>query len=295
VDTTPDGTNVLQVAVDWLTATTPADGREWPLLLAGDAILDEEEHHGGEPERARWQGYDLKTCGGAWVGARQDSAIVRLSGDTAGMYWERVIRHAKKITRLDLAVTVRPAPPDPRLAATHLREVLRWRKGRVQPFKVNYHGTPEGIQTVYLGSRHSPTYGRIYDKWAESEDDRWRDSWRYEVETKDVVATRLARALLAERHRQGAMRVYVHDWLTKHGVKPRFARPFGDVHAPSGKPRTADEQTLRWWDDQVAGVYAKLSPKVGAGRMLAALGVGGGGVASAEHDSAQHGATDGDR
>lgn len=293
MDTTPDGTNVLQVAVDWMTATTPADGREWPLLLAADAILDQEEHHGAELARARWQGYDLKTCGGCWAGSRQDSALVRLSGETAGLYWERLVRHAKKITRLDVAVTVRPEPPDPRLAATHLSEALRWRKGRAQPFKVNYHGSPEGIQTIYLGSRQSPTFGRIYDKFAESEDDRWRDSWRYEVETKDIVATRLARALLAERHRQGPMRVYVHDWFTKHGVKPRFTRPFGDVHAPSGKGPTDDERTLRWWDDQVAGVYARLAPKVGAGRMLSALGATSGGAGERAPGADRQEATDG--
>jgi Replication initiation factor len=276
VDTTPTGTNVLQTGVDWITATTPADGREWPLLLAADAILAQEERDGHELERARWQGYDLKCCGGAWAGAREDSALVRLSGETAGEHWYQLVRHAKRITRLDLAVTVRPEPPNPKLAAQHLRQVLRWRKGRQQSYRVNYHGTPEGIQTVYLGSRTSATYGRIYDKWAESEDDRWRDSWRYEVECKDVVATGLARALMGEPDRERPVRVYVHDWFDKHGVHCAFPRPGGDVHAPSTRAPGDDDRTLRWWDDQVAAVYARLAPKVGSRRMLSALGAGGG-------------------
>lgn len=272
MDTHPTGTNVLQTGVDWITATTPADGREWPLLLAADAILAQEERDGHELERARWQGYDLKCCGGAWAGAREDSALVRLSGETAGAHWWHLVRHAKKITRLDLAVTVRPVPADPRLAAKHLRQVLRWRKGRAQPFKVNYHGTPEGIQTIYLGSRTSATYGRIYDKWAESEEDRWRDSWRYEVECKDAVATRLARVLVGEPDRDWPVRVYVYDWFTKHGCRPWFPRPGGDVHAPSAREATEDDRTMRWWDEQVATVYARLAPKFGTRRMLSALG-----------------------
>lgn len=274
--TPPTGTNVLQTGVDWITATTPADGREWPLLLAADAILAQEERDGHELERARWQGYDLKCCGGAWAGAREDSALVRLSGETAGAHWYQLVRHAKKITRLDLAVTVRPEPPDARLAAQHLRQVLRWRKGRQQPYKVNYHGTPEGIQTVYLGSRTSTTYGRIYDKFAESEDDRWRDSWRYEVECKDEVATALARVLVGEPDRERPVRVYVHDWFGKHGVRCRFPRPGGDVHAPAERAPADDDRTLRWWDEQVATVYARLAPKVGTRRMLSALGAGSG-------------------
>jgi Replication initiation factor len=276
VDTPPTGTNVLQTGVDWITATMPADGREWPLLLAADAILAQEERDGHELERARWQGYDLKCCGGAWAGAREDSALVRLSGECAGQHWYQLVRHAKKITRLDLAVTVRPDPPDPRLGAWHLGQVMRWRKDRAQPFKVNYHGSPEGIQTVYLGSRTSTTYGRIYDKFAESEDDRWRDSWRYEVECKDVVATTLGRVLLGDVDRESAMRVYVHDWFRKHGVTARFPRPGGDVHAPSTRAQADDDRTLRWWDDQVAAVYARLAPKVGTRRMLSALGAGSG-------------------
>jgi hypothetical protein len=268
MDGEPPSVQIASAGVDWLTATAPADGRDWALLLAADGPLERERQARNEDERHRWRGYDLKTCGGVSAGVREDGAIVRLSGERAHEDWRSIAKRAVNISRLDLEVTVRMAPPDPALAGRHLAEFAAWREGRANAPKLTFHGTPDGVETLYVGSRASDLFGRIYDKRAESGDDAWADCWRYEVECKGTMARHLATALAPEPDTGRAVGVFVHDYFTRRGCRPVFGRAGGDMHVPYPRPRTTDETRLRWLTETVQPIVLSLTQR-GFGEELA--------------------------
>jgi hypothetical protein len=265
--------NITEVGVDWVTCTAPADGHDLHLLTRADAIIAEEEAAGNDLERLRWQRYDLKTCGSCSAGVRDDGAIVRLSGKVAREHWWRVVPYARNVSRLDVQVTVRPDPPRPRLGADHLRELLQWRREHPNAPKVTFNGGPDGIECVYVGSRTSQTFARFYDKFAESGDDQYRGCWRYEVETKKHVATRLARALYHHDEPDRAGAVFVWDFFRARGVQPEFGRGNGHLHVSSYVPRADDARRLKWLREQVDPVAHGLVDKGKGDEVLDALSV----------------------
>lgn len=237
--------------------------------------MADERANGGQERRDRWNRYDLKTCGHVSAGLREEGALVRLSSEAAQKHWRTVVLRAANVSRLDLQVTVRPDPPDPKLGAAVLRSALRWVKGREHAPKVAFHGGPAGIETVYLGSRSSETFGRVYSKEAESGDDAWRDCWRYEVETKGDLAVRVARLLAHDDHAARSIELFVFDHFNNRGIRPRFERPNGDVRVAISRAKSDDETRLKWLRESVAPVVSRLSDNGHGDEACAALGVGG--------------------
>lgn len=269
----PPRIDVLSVGVDWITATAPADGRDMALLLSAEGALEDERRAGHEEERRRWQRYDLRTAGGVSCGVREDGAIVRLSGESAHVHWRTVAKRAVNISRLDCEVTVCPYPPDPKLAARTLGHFARWRKGRPNAPKLGFHGSPDGIETLYVGSRASDLFGRLYDKHKESGGDDWAACWRYEVECKGDLARRLARVLAAEHDPGRAARVFVHDYFSRRGCRPVFERGAGDVRVSCHRPVTDDMTRLKWLAESVQPVVLRLADKGQGQEVVRALGL----------------------
>lgn len=263
------------------------------LLACAGHILEQEEAAGHELERVRWQRYDLKVCGGVSAGLREDGAIVRLSGATAQAHWRELIPYARNVSRLDVQVTTDMGPGHDRMGAQHLRAALHHRRTRGGQWRVSFQGGPSGVETVYLGRRTSETFARLYNKYAESEDPRWLHNWRYEVEVKKPLAVDLARFLYHHSDPQLACQLYVYDYFSARGVKPAYACSGSDVQLRSHRDPTSAERTLRWWDEQVAGVYARLAPKVGDARLLAALGARGEGPGARDPGHVAGGPDDG--
>jgi hypothetical protein len=264
---------IVAAGVDWITLTSPRDGRDLQLLVAADAILEHEEQAGNKLSRIHWQRYDLRKCGGASAGLRDDGALVRLSGETARTHWRSFIPYARTVTRIDVQSTVRPAPPRPDLGAVHLAEALAWAEGRERSPRITYHGSKHGVECVYLGSRTSEAFGRVYDKFRESNDPALIGTWRYEVEAKGDLAGNLSRALYHERDDVRACGVYVHDFYRARGIGPVYDRGRGILHAQSHRVASDDERRLKWLAEQVSHVLVELAEHGRRNEALLALGL----------------------
>jgi len=129
------------------------------------------------------------------------------------------------ITRLDFAADVRGVgakPADVERAWFERRVVTQARKMRpVEEY--DRKGRPQG-RTVYIGSRTSENYLRVYDKGAESEQ---KTDWcRLELETKATMANLLA-----------------HE-MQRRGIGPAGC---------AATSRFVDIPTLEWYTDALTG------------------------------------------
>jgi hypothetical protein len=191
-------------------------------------------------------------------GRRQDGALVQLSGDFAERYIAQLGPRATNVSRVDMAVTVRPYPRRPDLARDHFDEALEFRQGRPSSARPSLTQDGDGGSTLYLGDRASNWFLRVYNKEAECIEARdlegaghYAGCWRYELEIKGPDALRQAQLYPAIDDRPGYVQAYVHQWAENHGVAPLF--PYdGDQKLEPGFRRRSDRETrLRWLAESV--------------------------------------------
>lgn len=227
-------------------------------------------------ERWAWQGYVGWSIGKLSIGERLDGCILRASGEAAQAYLESGYPIGHNVSRLDLCVDVwADNPPDTQIAL-HNVDALDYRMtvGH-RPFKVAIvNGFGDG-DTLYLGSRASETFVRIYNKEKESDgDERYAGCTRYEVEFKDKAA---GQALDRGRVRYGHSRSIlgaVQSVLMGRGINIP-----GDIDSPgldtwtSARIATSDERKLEWLRTQVQPSVKSLLTRHDVGVILTALGL----------------------
>lgn len=103
--------------------------------------------------------------------------------------------------------------------------------------------------TLYFGSRESPSYGRIYDK-SEAYSAKLGSIWRYEVEMKRVAAQRIAAALLESGDIPRLLVATIGKAYGKWGVI--LPQSFVPEELPKLEMRlTSDDMRLQWIRRQV--------------------------------------------
>jgi len=250
---------VLTAAVDWLTCTARQGANSGLLAAVGWAAVYAEAEAGNDLRPWLWKGYDGYMSGSAAVGERSDGTICRFSGDRAAHSFCGAVRHADRISRLDLAVTVRmdeDANPA-RDAYTLAREAIPNARGRrIQ--KASHIETWNEGETAYLGSRQSARFGRLYNKGLESKEERYRGCWRWEVEYKGDTASAIAGEMAQHGDTSEAPLAYVWDTFATWGIPPIWGRGAFVPLAALGRTATDDDRRLAWLAVQVAPVIARL-------------------------------------
>jgi len=173
------------------------------------------------------RGYRGQSCGQASWGKRYDGSIVRLSNKMAAQYWAQLSHFANNITRLDLQVTTRPKDGPALTLSRYHNRIRRAAKlpGRPPKFKCIYG--PSGPETLYLGSRQSDWFGRIYDKGVESGLPEYKGALRYEVELKRDVSSQVCAILDSVPDAEALMSQLVYKFVSvrTRGVSWRPAAP----------------------------------------------------------------------
>ena len=277
----PDSTaTVLESQPDWLTVGTHNHDRTEKLRAHADRWVQQEVAEGARVKPFMLLGYLGWKAGRVRWAEREDWGLLQLSGDLAREHWDTATALAHRVSRIDLAVTVRTSDPDPDLGPRHLMEATAYRLAHPTAAKPSYHGDSDGGYTMYLGARASDWYLRIYNKDAEQREANigstlgdYLNAWRYELEVKGNAAKITAAAYLDAADRTTWVGNTVHAYCRGHGLAPAFA-PDQYTERPKGLRRRSDRETrLAWLRSTVAPSVRWLSEQGFRGETLLALGI----------------------
>lgn len=264
--------SVLSSGLDWLTCTAKNGSPALALERVSDLEVAHQNASGSMPTPTTWLGFDGYKLKGLFFGRREHDVMLCLSGGVADDLGPLAIQNASNISRVDLQVTICSNGEPIQLARDAFNDCKRQdnRAGRPRSFSFIV-GHPAG-QTLYVNSRASDNFARIYDKGVESKLCAPGLMWRYEVEFKRKVAKSEAIALAPQEQMQAYVADRVHTWMTARGIDPTWPAPTSFAHETSARIDVAHD-VLTWMKDSVSISVAKAIKKYGLKAVLDALGL----------------------
>lgn len=227
-------------------------------------------------ERWAWQGYVGWSVGQLSIGERLDGSILRASGECAQAYLEAGFPIGHNVSRLDLCMDIWSDMPPDTLITLHNIETLDYRAGvNHRPYKVAVVNSYGDGDTLYIGSRSSEQYIRIYNKEKESStDERYKGCTRYEVEFKDERAAALVHRDGIRRGGGRSIADAVSSVLLGRGIDiTGYLDVFTPVDTIAPRVVTSDERKLDWLRTQVAPTVKHLLTVYDRETILRALGL----------------------
>lgn len=209
---------LIDTGVDWYTGTL-SDHKRIPKLVRKCALRIDSESAAGNDRRVWSQyGYEGFSCGGIRFGSRPDGFIVQLSGPTAQQHWREYFNICDNTSRIDLQVTVRYHTDTSQKIAQHYKSARRFHARGLTRRRVTILKSTDQSATIYLGSRQSNYFGRVYQKDRESGLDHYQNCVRYEMETKSDGARVLADTLYRHSSAEDAGVSIVTRFLKGSGI-----------------------------------------------------------------------------
>lgn len=260
----------IEPSIDWITATSKKEevGRYWRELHAQYAAdFYPEVTHPKTFSYVGWEGPQLP--GFTYAIHPKHGAMVRVTGFGAGVAWRDVLSRVEycNVTRIDLCVTV---TLQMRMTGIATNEYAALISSGYQPhIKKKLVTNSDGGETLYIGSRTSQVFVRLYDKSAERGEEPG-DVWRYEIEYKKPVSQTVAEMIMSlaggdDSEVWETINDTVWTAFDDRGVTPIFSA--GDAFlAPTTahRERSPVEAQMKW-------LAVSVSPAV---RRLAAAGYG---------------------
>lgn len=257
---------MLHSSVDYLTLT----------FLRGERVSDRQRHRiqatelramlvwckrsGDAVREWAWNGYRGEGTSTFSYGEREDGLIVRASGDTAGRLAQLTVGKGRA-SRLDLQVTEWPdCDVDQLIHHSALASDKARKSAKHRPWKVTHLNAFGDGDTLYIGSRESETFLRMYNKGLESADnDYYTGAVRYEVEYKGARADNAFRALEGSRDHGDYCFSRVAGEFRARGVTAAWMENYGSGRiADTPTEESEVDQTLRWLERQVKPSVVRL-------------------------------------
>lgn len=208
----------VSTGVDWITVTTTSCNASSFLSTFASKLIREEHHRGNMQRGWGMAGFNGWACGQVQFGIRDDSAMVRLSGDAAKWYWSKAYKLAENVTRIDLQTTFQVKSGPRKFIRKAHRQAQRWSMNFKRKPTVTLITDNNGGDTLYLGKRQSNVYARLYNKGVESGLEEYRDCVRAECEYKGKVSKAVARRLLHDRDPYSSINLSVMTFFRHRGV-----------------------------------------------------------------------------
>jgi hypothetical protein len=266
-----NGCSLLDASVDWFTVTLEDGLRSRFAEAKAIRIMKALVDGGSEQSSTNRLGFVGERVEHFFYGKRGDLLIVIGSGAVAASEASFFLSMASNVSRLDLSVTLRDDDIDRDWTAIAFKQCSM--DGRVDSGLLKTHriqGTPDG-STLYIGSRSSDRYFRIYDKTAESKGDWPERSWRWEVEYKKPRAGIVAARLLQFSGGPGAILDVVKSALADLRVILPYNGSTTGWIPKRPKTLTDTESRLRYTSRVVAPFISRLVDSVGETRVIDAL------------------------
>jgi hypothetical protein len=248
----------MESQVDWLTVTARDPSAEALIREIGLSAIRDESDTGEKVGNWRFQGYVGAHSGHVQFGTRPDGSILRLSSAAAAERWQRVASDAVHCTRIDLCVTIVPTPANPTLGSEVWSSLVAHADLLSRPARLRSINSPAALQTINVGARTNPSYGRVYDKEAESSDSYYAGAWRFEVESKQEDAQALFSTLRRLDAPSEWIASYVARWFAKRGQAPLWDYEDSEGRLNVHRSETDDERAIRWLEHSVRPVVLRL-------------------------------------
>ena len=243
--------------VDWITcsSTSPDSIRRYNREFGHLVADDHRDHYDVLP--GGFHGYYGWRTRHAKLLRKEERTLFMVSG-RAAQHASLLARSGDNCSRIDVQITLRLAScsvADYILAQhSNVREhrVLRGHKQRTELKIIDGES-----QTLYVGSRTSDVFIRIYDKYLESKDEAYKDCVRLEIEYKGKRSQAIWEALADGTLRGMSLLSMLLTDLSERGIDVEgIDIDRQDIRLP--KPKTSKENvTLGWWARQVAPSVAR--------------------------------------
>lgn len=209
---------LVSLACDYLTVTGVHGHGVGDLHGTASSIFKVEADRGNRIKPWGMSGFKGWRCGGVEIGKRESEVIVRLSGDCAALNWSRIYELANNCSRIDIQATVKTEECHTRRIEMHKRQARRFASKRGDKPIVRWVQEHKGGYTLYVGSRSSNCFGRIYDCWAKHKLDHYVGTVRYEAQYQHDLAPVVARKLLSSNSAISVMSSHCSQVFKARGV-----------------------------------------------------------------------------
>lgn len=295
----PVTNEVIEAGIDYF-ACTLRKGASNAASWAGacrDAIYLLSQH-GNTIRPGTFRGFDGFWCGGAFTGTREADEYIHVPGSWAARLWPQIHRDDAHYSRLDLQATVRFGAEDNGYGrdAYAIAVQHNLQRARAQQRRISAWEDADGGYTLYIGSRSSNHYCRLYNKAAASTDEMYERCWRFEVELHNESATKAAQYIYGgSKSQPRAAASTVWQYYRDRGIEPPYTRESEEnAVLPIAAPQTELERKLKWLRTQVAPTVRVLLEHTPGDIVLAALGIGpGADKMPVENQPAHEGGSDG--
>lgn len=254
---------IKSAGIDWLTLTSVS--RETKCRMRGvfETIAQGDSALGYKTLDAGGHGYVGKRTRHATLQHNGERDLLSVSGERA-RNTIMLCKEGDSASRIDIQLTFKL---EGETADAYLRRAENQAEHApairgVRP-KVDHYASNGKYQTVYIGSPKSDVRIRIYDKFAESGEERYLGCVRYEVQYRNKPS----KALWAYLARSGTGTMYLlqHllNLLNRRGISTdHIMLERQDIVRPIAEP-LKEERTLGWWATQVAPSVALYSARGG--------------------------------
>lgn len=264
---------VIEAQVDWITAVRLADVSQREMAELGVELLRRERERGAVQQASRILGYRGWNCGRVYYGGRPDSTMLRVSGALADKRFDDLRACSDHFTRIDLAVTTRLDPATTELAKERRQALESRPKG--EGFQTNWRlvETSAKGDTLYLGSRTSQFFARLYDKQRESANPHYDACWRWEVECKQAAARAAAGGVSGATDRRAFVGAAVRDHFARRGVQPVWSANGDRLHGKAWAGLADLDRHTAYFQRVIKPLMVKYAGTPGYARLLVTLGV----------------------
>ena len=247
---------VIDAGIDYISLTMLNDNpnvQAW--RNAASAYLQHISAQLGEMNYAKRLGYEGMASGGSFVGVRERDSIAIFSGERAKAAYERLYRRDTHVSRLDVQVSFRFNVTTNNVAQVARNSVSR-ANAKISGARQRNATLMEDLRggaTCYVGTRTSEQFARIYNKEAESGKAEYERVWRFEVQLKNKLASKLAEQIAGQTYTSSNHAlVFVKQWLSHRGVSTPWKADAELLPLPKvEKPNSQNDEKLLWLRTQV--------------------------------------------
>jgi len=236
---------ICDIACDYLTSLSTELNGPGEHHRQATALFRNERDFGNEVHPWGMSGFKGWSCGHVQLGKRDDLFMCRLSGSAASRSWKNMVHLSDKVTRIDVQATVIPSCGPTKRITFHKRQALRFCKLHDDVPIARWIQDNRSGYTLYLGSRESNVFGRIYDKHAREKLDHFKGCVRYEVQFNSRLANSVAPVLARLDSPMPAMAGYVRSFFEARGVTPPALEVAGLTPCVP-RSRTDADRKLQW-------------------------------------------------